>query len=115
MEGRAARGACEQIHHKPGFPKATYSIDSWCKLKPDVLCRQRTFPEARQALKRLHALALGAMQVVQPIQQPTAVGPYQRSHIGHRADAEQIPGNADGFWFVQHIGNGMGQRLVRAR
>ena len=51
------------------------------------------------------------MQMVQPLQQPTAVGPHQRSHIGHRADAKQIPGHADGFWFVQNIGNGMGQHI----
>ena len=51
------------------------------------------------------------MQMVQPLQQPTAVGLHQRSHIGHRADAKQIPGHADRFWFVQHIGNGMGQHI----
>ena len=87
----------EEVDHQNRITNAADGIDPGCQLETDVIGDKGAITQSSQLLQGLHTRTAAAVKVLQTFFQQTAVGPCQGCHIGHGADAEQIPGVGNRF------------------
>ena len=123
VEGIAAAGQFErplgilggeQLHHKQGIPKAAHGIDPGRQLETHRLRIHPVVLQAGDPLQGPQALQPGAGQPGEAIEQPAAVDPQQRGHVGDGADAEEVEGDRLAVASSQPAAQGRGQHVGQA-